>query len=193
MDDYSIEVPFGPSRRYRTLLWQYLALVVLLVILPSIVPFALFAPLVAKVIVLLIAAAIVIPVLYWIPRYYASISYTVGEEDITWKRGVWFKTTGIVPYQKVTNIDIGQGPLSRRLGIGSLKVQTAGYSASKQGAEISINGIEGVERLRDVVMPFVRASRVGATPVRHDPAGEAPASSLLEEVRAIRRLLEEKG
>ncbi len=188
MDAIILDEPFGPSRRYRRLLWQYVVLFILLALSWWMVPLAVLVPrILVKAVVLAIAVAIVIPLIYWVPRYYDSISYTIGGEDITWRRGVWFKTTGIVPYHKITNIDIGQGPLSRRLGIGSLKVQTAGYSASKQDAEISINGIEGVESLRDLIMPYVRASH-GLVPEQ----GMPPDSELLSEVRAIRVLLEKR-
>lgn len=188
MDAVTLDVPFGPSRKYRRLLWQYVALFCILALGWWMIPLIVFMPLLsARAVVLAVAIAIMGFLAYWVPRYYDSISYTISSEDITWQRGVWFKTTGIVPYQMVTNIDIGQGPLSRRLGIGSLKVQTAGYSASKQSAEISINGIEGVESLRDLIMPYVRASH-GSAPEQKQP----PESALLSEVRAIRALLEKR-
>ena len=178
--------PFGPDPAYRTLLWQYAALGCLAGVCTWLVPVLVFIPVLAvKAAVLALALAIVIPLIVWVPRYYRSISYVIGKEELTWRRGVWFRTTGIVPYRKITNIDIGQGPLSRRLGIGSLKVQTAGYSASKQGAEITINGIRGVEGARDLIMPFVRGAP--ATPAPQDTG-----AAMLRELVAIRTLLEER-
>ena len=53
----------------------------------------------------------------------------MAETEITWNRSVQFKTIGVVPY-RITNIDIKQGPISRGLGIASLKIQTAGHSVS---------------------------------------------------------------
>ncbi|MEM2082887.1 MAG: PH domain-containing protein [Nitrososphaerota archaeon] len=32
--------------------------------------------------------------------------YKLTEDEIIWKRGVWFKSTGIVPYNRITNIDV---------------------------------------------------------------------------------------
>jgi hypothetical protein len=112
----------------------------------------------------------------------------VGSDEISWQRGVWFKTTGIVPYRKITNVDVSQGPLSRRLDIASVKLQTAGYSASKSSAEISISGIERHEELRDMIMAYVRGMH--ASPASAGPVTEE--SDVVSELRAIRALLESR-
>jgi membrane protein YdbS with pleckstrin-like domain len=54
--------------------------------------------------------------------------YELRDDEINWKRGVWFRTTGIVPYNRITNLDVRQGPFMRYLGISTLAIQTAGYS-----------------------------------------------------------------
>jgi len=66
---------------------------------------------------------------FWIPKFYSSLEYLLTENDIIIERGVWWKHKGIVPYNRVTNIDVVQGPLSRRLGLGKISIQTAGFSA----------------------------------------------------------------
>ena len=93
--------------------------------------------------------------LIWVPLYYRSVIYHLNETEMTWRRGVWFRGTGIVPYNRITNVDIVQGPLMRIFKISSLKVQTAGYSGQKT-AEIRIEGIEDPEPLRAMIMDFVR-------------------------------------
>ena len=81
MREILIDEAFGPSPRYRGLLWQYLALFVLLAVCPWVIPVILFAPVpLAKVIVAAVALAIVLPLVYWVPRYYDSISSTVGSK-----------------------------------------------------------------------------------------------------------------
>ena len=65
-----------------------------------------------------------------------------------WKRGVIFRRTGIVPYNRITNIDIRQGPVMRALDISTLSIQTAGYSGQAQ-SEIRIEAIVHAEELRE--------------------------------------------
>jgi len=148
------------------------------------------APLAATIIAALLIACIFLPLLYWVPRYYDSVVYRVDGEEISWKRGVWFKNTGIVPYSKVTNVDIGQGPLSRRMGLSTVKVQTAGYSAtSGSKAELSMSGIERDEELRELIVSQIRSGRTGvARPTKEGAVEE----SILAELKAIRVLMEKK-
>ncbi len=104
--------------------------------------------------------AILIFIAYWISKYYDTMLYKLTENEIVWRRGVWFKKTGIVPYNRITNVDIVLGPISRMLGIASLKIQTAGYSAPSRGfgslAEIRMDGMEQFEELRELIIGFVR-------------------------------------
>ena len=104
-----------------------------------------------------------------------------------WRRGVWFKKTGIVPYNRITNVDIGQGPISRILEIASLKIQTAGYSATGHGtsAEIKIDGVEQFEEIRELIMEYVR----GKKPVAVETYEEDINVKILNELVKIRELL----
>ena len=53
--------------------------------------------------------------------------YELKDDEMSWKRGVWFRRTGILPYNRITNLDVIQGPVMRMLGISTLSIQTAGY------------------------------------------------------------------
>ncbi|MDU9376656.1 hypothetical protein McpSp1_12800 [Methanocorpusculaceae archaeon Sp1] len=136
--------------------------------------------------------------LVWVVLYYKSVVYHLNETEMTWKRGVWFRKTGIVPYNRITNVDIVQGPVMRIFGISNLKIQTAGYSGTNGSAEISLEGIEEPEPLRALIMDFVRgtapspAATGGAPMVTAQPAANADMASLIAEVAAIRKLLEER-
>jgi len=129
---------------------------------------------------------------YWIPRYYDTLKYKLTQNEMVWRRGVWFRKTGIVPYNRITNIDIEQGPVSRALGIGSLKIQTAGYSGSTSGggkpAEIRIEGVVHFEELRQFIMGFVH----GRKPVGTVGTFESHQDNVLGELVKIRKLLEKR-
>jgi membrane protein YdbS with pleckstrin-like domain len=117
--------------------------------------------------------------------------YKLTKDEIEWRRGVWFKKTGIVPYNRITNVDILQGPFSRMLGIASLKIQTAGYSAPSGGfssmAEIRIEGMEDFEELREMMMKFVRGRKPMAVETYEEDDIDL---KILKELMKIRKLLE---
>ncbi len=113
------------------------------------------------------------------------------ETEITWNRGVWFKIIGVVPYNRITNIDIKQGPISRGLGIASLKIQTAGYSASSASggfSEIKIDGMKNYSEVRDMILDFVRGKKPEAVET-YETLNE---EDVKKELVKIRELLEEK-
>jgi uncharacterized protein len=140
---------------------------------------------------------------YWVKLYYQSMSYELHEDEMRWKRGVWFRTTGIVPYNRITNLDLKQGPVMRWLNISSLSIQTAGYSGQSV-PEIRIEAIEHAEELRELIRTLVRQS---CSSVHNDGTGtSAPVPSatgstgsmstnllMLDELKKIRSLLEQKN
>ena len=129
----------------------------------------------------------------WAPLYYKSVVYHLNDTEMTWKRGVFFRKTGIVPYNRITNVDIVQGPVMRLFGISHLKIETAGGGASKSSAEIQLEGISDPEPLRQLIMDFVRGQKPAAAATGTEyKSRNADLQALLEEVSAIRRLLEER-
>ena len=92
---------------------------------------------------------------WWIRAFYNTLSYKITKEEVVWKGGVFFKKTSIVPYAKITNIDITQGPIERLFGISTIRLQTAGYSGPQASAEIKLTGIENPEEPRKLIAKFV--------------------------------------
>lgn len=184
---------FTPAPQFKNLYYIYFMSAILVVILTCNIPLLLFAPFVVTLSVSIPILAIFIFIAYWIPKYYDTVYYKLTENEIVWRRGVWFKKTGIVPYNRITNVDIVQGPISRMLGIASLKIQTAGYSAPSRGfgslAEIRIEGMEQFEELRELIIGFVR----GKKPVAVETYEEDINLKILNELVKIRELLEKSS
>ncbi|HUT26639.1 MAG TPA: PH domain-containing protein [Methanomassiliicoccales archaeon] len=136
---------------------------------------------------LVILVIFLVPAIVWTPLYHRSLVYGLTDDEVIWSRGVLFRKTSIVPYTKITNVDIHQGPLMRRFGIYGLNVQTAGYSVQQAGrSEISIIGVKDHDRLRNLIMENVRRSKRGTPHAR--PLGTEEL--MLEELKKIRGLLE---
>ncbi|HQA79689.1 MAG TPA: PH domain-containing protein [Methanoregulaceae archaeon] len=195
-DHFPLHTPFKPSPSLVTwfivdflLLIMFLAIVILLpMYLSSAVDTGIFLGIIGGLVVLVILFAI------WTKLYYESMWYELHEDEMRWKRGVIFRRTGIVPYNRITNLDIRQGPVMRRLDISTISIQTAGYSGQAQAAEIRIEAIVHAEELRELIRSMVRTS-VGGDGT--GTGGRAPLMKtseiqILDELKAIRALLEKK-
>lgn len=179
---------FKPALQYRTLYYIYFFVVLFVIFLPLSTVILIFTPLIFKLFFTTTITILLLFVAYWIPMYYDTVIYKLTNSEIIWRRGVWFRNTGIVPYNRITNVDISQGPVSRMLSISSLHIQTAGYSGQKQGfgndAEIRLEGVEQSEELREMIISFVR----GRKPVAVETYDAD--SNVLNELVKIRKLLE---
>ena len=189
--EFRVGEAFYPTKQTRTYYYAYFAIATCLLVLPYEIPLFLFA---SREIFLLITIPTIATLLFvaiWIPLYHKSIVYHLSPTEISWNRGVWFRQTGIVPFSRITNIDLQQGPLMRLFGFSSLRIQTAGYSA-QASAEIRITGIEDPEPLRDLIMGYVRtippAATEGATGYIIPGAGST--EEIIRELREIKSLLE---
>jgi membrane protein YdbS with pleckstrin-like domain len=194
---FPLNTPFKPSPSMKTWFRGSIVFGIALVLLFSYVPVALFSDMPAVFSVVTLGGTLLLLVLlwHWVGLYYESMWYELREDEINWKRGVWFRNTGIVPYNRITNLDVRQGPFMRFLGISNLAIQTAGYSGQAV-PEIRIEAIEHAEELRELLRSMVRGS-----PAHDDGTGNRPVPSIngypvdqqiLSELKSIRSLLEKR-
>jgi membrane protein YdbS with pleckstrin-like domain len=183
---------FAPSDRLRPYYYLVLVLVVLLGFCTWYIPLLFIGEPVIAALFGIPLLVIVIVWAAWIPLYCRKIVYRFTGDEITWRRGVWFRRTGIVPYSRITNVDIVQGPVMRRFGIFSLRIQTAGYSAQAQ-SEISIEGMTAPEEVRELIMGYVRGSKAAGDATGAEAAPVPADAAILAELRSIRMLLEAQG
>jgi membrane protein YdbS with pleckstrin-like domain len=192
------ELPHGeelrPSPRLRRLYGVYLILGVWGGILWWLIAIAIIAPPVITLAITAPILAAVLGVISWLPRYQRSIVYRFTPGEIVWTRGVWFHATSIVPYDRITNVDLLQGPLQRRFGLSNIRVQTAGYSSQgNQAAELVFMGMDDPGRVRDRIMAKMReiGPRAAGTFSLPRP-GAGTGDDALKELVRIRELLESK-
>jgi membrane protein YdbS with pleckstrin-like domain len=189
-----------PSAQLKKLFYSYMGGILLIAFLSWYIPLWLLAPFGALVVSFFVLPPVLILLLaglYWIPKFCDSIVYKFTGDEMTWHRGVWFRNTGIVPYNRITNVDVIQGPVSRKLGIASLKIQTAGYSGSTtRTSEITVEGMENFREIQEMIMEYVRGRRPMAVATYEAGQGksEGPdhADNVLAELVKIRKLLEKK-
>jgi len=136
-------------------------------------------------------------VVLWFPKYYSSIRYTLTDKEIVVERGVFWKMKSIVPYNRITNIDVVQGPLARRYRLGTVKIQTAGFStgggSAPRVAEAVILNVKNFEEIKDTVMGFVRGIKPRAVEAEPEEAHQENVDQqILKELQQIRETLEKK-
>ncbi len=193
---FPLFTPFKPSPSIVTLFHTLFAF--LMIVIGGIL---LIVGYISELPLLLAGIAIVLLIvitfyLFWVGKYYKTIFFELKDDEVTWKRGVWFRQTGIVPYDRITNIDIYQGPLMRLFGFSLIKLQTAGYSGQAK-AEITMEGIVEAEELRETIRSMIREIRNATGPsdgttgaVVTGQVATAVPSGLTEDVHAIRNMLE---
>lgn len=149
-----------------------------------------------------------IPVLIWIPFYFKSIEYSVKAEtgetmpEVYVKKGIITVSQKHVPFRTITNVSSRAGPFDRFFRIGSVHIETAGYSGSHQtGPEIKLEGIVFYEEIRDFIIKELRRFRepyaIG-TEVVHPieesvPRTEGLDDEILITLREIRDILNKQS
>jgi len=136
--------------------------------------------------------------LIWIPAFHASLQYVIDDDTVKAQGGVLWKRYVTIPFTKITNLDITQGPVQRIFGIGTIHVQTAGASG-QQGAkaELRMLGVRNLQEVKERIMERIKAFTLsGAVQAKVEPAGQNQLQVLqgiLNELVAIRGVLQSKG
>jgi len=202
----NVNEQFGAHPDLKKLYYTYLAIATILFlawILPVTAAAFIFLPFNNA---LMVAAFLLVPLFlsiffigYWINQYYASISYSLTDNEIVVHKGVWWKKKSFVPYNRITNVNIVQGPISRRFQLGTVLIQTAGFSGGTSSAgglrpaEAVVFGIKNFEEIKDKVMNFVREIRPVAVEARAEALTPQDINrQILAELKNIRKVLEKK-
>jgi len=191
---FPLDTPFKPAAALKVSLAVNNLLLILFILSCSVLPLILAGGMSPDLILLSGACIVAVITIYlaWVHLYYQSMWYELREDEMSWKRGVWFRTTGIVPYNRITNLDVRQGPVMRALGISTLAIQTAGYSGQAV-PEIKIEGVEKAEELREFIRSLVRDTALhGDGTGGEKPAPATTDERMLAELIRIRVLLEEQ-
>ena len=130
----------------------------------------------------------------WIPAYHASLKYTIDNDVIRGSRGVFWRRNVSIPYTKITNVDITQGPLQRRFHIGTIHVQTAGFGGAQgAAAELRMPGIRDLTGVQEIIMEKVRSHGYGTAAAGDSPTPVELMTKMAKELKTIRKALVKKS
>ena len=128
------------------------------------------------------------PLIYlWIK----NLSYFIHDDRITIKSGIITKKEQNIPYRSITDFVLARGPFDRILGIGTIKIQTAGQSTSATGYEGSLSGLLDYEPLhadlREKLKSLHPISESITTSESVKQSDDSVLVQILEELKEIRR------
>ena len=119
------------------------------------------------------------------------------KDRITIHKGILTKIQQNIPYRAITDFRIHRSLYDRFLGIGTIRIQTAGQSHTATGFEGQLSGLIDWERLqlelREKVKSLHPVSQAAAVTEPEKIATDKDTQTLiLEELREIRKVIESK-
>ncbi len=94
----------------------------------------------------------------FVPRRVKAIGYALRDDDLVFRRGIFFQRLVAVPYGRLQLVVVARGPVARILGLSKLSLVTAAASTG-----VSIPGLpaDTAEELRDHLIALAETRRAG--------------------------------
>lgn len=112
-------------------------------------------------------------------KYLDRLHCTLTERTLEVKKGVLVRTESTVPLEKITDLQLFQGPIMRALGLQGFKVETAGQSSVQGAALLNLVGIVDTPAFRKAVLQQRDRLAEGR------PRADAPARAAGDEARTL--------
>lgn len=120
----------------------------------------------------------------YVRRRFEVLKCELYERKLVVKRGIFFKVEKTIPLDKIQDLTVKEGPLLRKLGLRSLKIETAGQG-TPGASEADLIGIVNPLDFRDEVLR--QRDLLSAVPVSQPGTedGTIGAIELLTEIRDL--------
>jgi len=129
-------------------------------------------PTVGLSLILLAAPAAVWAFAQWYyTLYFQKLSCVLTARKLLIGKGLLFRSEKAIPLDKITDLQMKQGPLMRYLDLESMSVETAGNAGSASGALVSLVGIRNSREFRETVL--TQRDRVVGSADREEPIAPA--------------------
>jgi putative membrane protein len=118
-----------------------------------------------------VAIGIVGAILYW-----RRFEYRVGQNEIRIDSGIMSRRHRSIPFDRIQDADISQGPLDRLLGLAKVKFETGGGAAGKNAEEGVLSAIS-LQRAHEI-RQLIRSKRTGTAPEATAEAERSPVYAM---------------
>ena len=120
-----------------------------------------------------------------------NLSFVIQEDRVTIHKGILTKTHQNIPYRSVTDFILQRSLYDRILGIGSIRIQTAGQSQSATGYEGNMAGLIEYEKFHNQLREKLRLLHPTSESLTTQEPIQKSTGQLLEqmlnELKAIRK------
>ena len=86
----------------------------------------------------------------WLPLWVSALRYSLDSKALRVEQGRLFKSRKSIPLEKITDLELVQGPILRALDMWIIKVQTA--STGSQLPEATLIGLVNPEQVREEIL-----------------------------------------
>ena len=194
-----MELSFKPDKKYFTkVLWIQLTITIFLLIIMAVIHVIISLSdgnLEAAYIIW--AVGILLLLLMWIISTFISylwiknLEYVIREDRVNIHMGILTKTQKNIPFRAVTDFVLVRTLYDRILGIGSVKIQTAGQSTQPSGYEGKLGGLIDYEKwhteLRKRIESLHPVAEAVSTREPERLSDEAILNQILVELKEIRK------
>lgn len=128
-------------------------------------------------------------------RYLDRLSCTLTERTLEIRKGLLNRVESTVPLEKITDLQMFQGPIMRMLGLQGFKLETAGQSSGPGASLVNMIGIIDTPAFRSAVLAQRdRMAESGGKrrPAASDTAGAVDEAAVLVEIRDALLRIEQK-
>jgi putative membrane protein len=87
---------------------------------------------------------------WYYPRWVSVLRYCLDDKSLRVEQGLMFKSRKTIPLDKITDLELVQGPLLRYFDMWVINVQTA--STGSQMAEATLIGVINPEQVREEIL-----------------------------------------
>lgn len=112
---------------------------------------------------------------------YASFRYRLDEDEIVLRRVLLFRSERHIPYERIQNLDLVQGPLQRLFGVAEVRIQTAAGGEAPE-AHIKVLSLTAIEEMRARLLAARRERAVAGAGAAAEPTGPDTQPSVETEI-----------
>ena len=185
-----MEQSFKPDKKYFVkVLWMQLTSTVLLIILMAIIHFiiriesgnpeAIYAVWTIGILCLFLTWVFSTLISYlWIK----NLEYIIRDDRVNIHMGILTKTQKNIPFRAITDFVLVRTLYDRMLGIGSLKIQTAGQSIQPSGYEGKLGGLIEYDKWHSELRAKIKSLHPISESITTAESGEISDISLLKQI-----------
>jgi putative membrane protein len=154
-------------------------------------------PLALTIVLIPIIPVFVLIAWFLIDKYLDRLSCELTERTLEIRKGFINRVESTIPLEKITDLQMYQGPLMRYLGIRGFRVETAGQSSGPTGHLVNMVGIIDTPEFRQAVLrqrdqSDGNHSKAASAAVSPPIAASADDTQLLTEIRDVLMRIENK-